>query len=63
MENVLHTLTKRQLVLNIKFNIRALHNALREERITKNEIYFCKFKIQLMQDELESRKTLMPHSV
>jgi uncharacterized protein YtpQ (UPF0354 family) len=56
MESILQNLTKSQLVLNIRFNIRALHGALREDRISKNEIYFCKFKISLMQDELENRK-------
>ena len=62
MESILQNLSKSQLVLNIKFNIRALHNALREERINKNEIYFCKYKISLMQNELETRKnSLIPH--
>ena len=61
MEAILQNLTKSQLVLNIRFNIQALHSALREEQIDKNEIYFCKFKIQLMQDELETRKnSLIP---
>lgn len=58
METILQNLTKSQLVLNIKFNIRALHNALREQRINKNEIYYCKFKIGLMQSELERREII-----
>jgi len=56
METILQNLTKSQLVLNIRFNIKALHFALREDRIDKNEIYFCKYKIDLMQRELKSRK-------
>jgi len=56
MEDILQNLTTSQLVLNIKFNIRALHDALREERITKNQIYYCKYKISIIQNELKSRK-------
>ena len=64
METILQNLTKSQLVLNIKFNIRALHEALREDRINKNEIYYCKYKISLMQDELENRKNpLVPRRI
>lgn len=55
METILQNLTKSQLVLNIKFNIQALHSALREQRINKNQIYYCKFKIDLMKNELERR--------
>ena len=56
MEDILQNLTKNQLVLNIRFNIQALHFALREGRIEKRQIYFCQYKIKLMQTELESRK-------
>jgi len=61
MESILQNLTKSQLVLNIKFNIRALHFALREDRIDKKQIYFCKWKTELMQNELKNRKiSLIP---
>jgi hypothetical protein len=58
MENILQNLSNSQLVLNIKFNIQALHNALREERINKKQIYFCKFKTELMQTELSRREKI-----
>jgi len=56
MEDILQNLTKSQLTLNIKYNIKALHFALREKRINKKQIYYCKFKTELMQNELETRK-------